>query len=58
MNEKHNVGRSTYNIAGIKFVFAVAFAKLLYYDFDSLDEFMKCSERLNIKSNLKDIYKQ
>ncbi|KAM3146267.1 hypothetical protein pb186bvf_001612 [Paramecium bursaria] len=58
MNEKHNVGRSTYNIAGIKFVFAVAFAKLLYYDFDSLDEFMKCSERLIIKSNLKDIYKQ
>lgn len=49
LNEKHNVGRPTYNIKAIKFLFAVGFAKLVDYQAESLEDFLRCGKSLALK---------
>ncbi|CAD8199794.1 unnamed protein product [Paramecium octaurelia] len=60
LNEKHNVGRPTYNIQAIKFIFAVGFMKALNYQSDQIDDFLSCGKdvQLKLESHIHNFYQQ
>ncbi|CAD8117238.1 unnamed protein product [Paramecium sonneborni] len=60
LNDKHNVGRPTYNIQAIKFIFAVGFMKALNYQSDQIDDFLTCGKdiQLKLESHIHNFYQQ